>query len=148
MHPEPVAAGQVSFGEWFVRRGRITRRTWWLHYALPFLALGLLAAFADQALGYPGFVVDPEDEGTFWATTGGPFSTLLSLFLLVPGVSSSVTRLHDRGHSAWWLLWCLLPLIGPLVLFVQQGCLAGTGVPNRYGPPPLLGQPGTRPWSF
>jgi uncharacterized membrane protein YhaH (DUF805 family) len=146
--PGSIDAGQVGFGEWFVRRGRITRRTWWLHYALPFIGLSLLAALADTALGYPGFSTAPQTEGTLWAVTGGPFSVLVSLFSIVPTISAGVARLHDRDHSAWWLLWCLLPVIGPIVLFVQQGFLPGTGQPNRYGPPPLRGQPGSRPWRF
>jgi uncharacterized membrane protein YhaH (DUF805 family) len=45
-----------------------------------------------------------------------------------------VARLHDRGHSAWWLLWILLPLVGVIVLLVQNGFLRGDGGPNRYGP--------------
>ena len=46
-----------------------------------------------------------------------------------------MTRLHDRGHSAWWLLFNLLPIAGPIVLLVQM-CLAGEPDPNAYGPPP------------
>ncbi|SDO34056.1 DUF805 domain-containing protein [Geodermatophilus sp. DSM 45219] len=125
----------MGFGEWYVRRGRINRTTWWLHYTLPIAGLGLLATFADAALGYPVFssTVEP---GDVWAYLGGPLSTVVSLFTLVPSISSSVTRLHDRGHSAWWLLWMLVPLVGWLVLFIQNGFLAGHPVPNRYGSPP------------
>jgi len=47
-----------------------------------------------------------------------------------------VARLHDRGHSAWWLLWFLLPVVGWIVLFVQNAFLRGDGGPNRYGPAP------------
>jgi uncharacterized membrane protein YhaH (DUF805 family) len=148
VQPGSIDAGQGGFGEWFVRRGRITRRTWWLHYAVPFFVLTVLAAIADAALGYPGFSTTPQTEVTFWGVTGGPFSVLVSLFGIVPTISAGVARLHDRDHSAWWLLWCLLPLIGPIVLFVQQGFLAGTGRPNRYGPPPLPGQAGAHPWRF
>lgn len=128
----------MGFGEWYLRRGRIDRRTWWLHYTLPFIGLGLLANLADAALGYPVFssTVDPGDP---WAYVGGPLTALVSLLTIVPSISSTVTRLHDRGHSAWWLLWMLLPVIGWLVLFVQNAFLAGQPVTNRYGPPP--GQP-------
>ena len=148
MQPGSIDAGQVGFGEWFVRRGRITRRTWWLHYAVPFFGLTVLAAIADAALGYPGFSTAPQTDVTLWSVTGGPCSVLVSLFGIVPTFSAGVTRLHDRDHSAWWLLWGLLPLIGPILLLVQQGFLAGTGRPNRYGPPPLPGQAGARPWRF
>jgi uncharacterized membrane protein YhaH (DUF805 family) len=128
----------MGLGEWYLRRGRIDRRTWWLHYTLPIMGLGLLANIADAALGYPVFssTVDPGDP---WAYVGGPLTALVSLLTVVPSISSSVARLHDRGHSAWWLLWMLLPLVGWLVLFIQNGFLAGQLVRNRYGYPP--GQP-------
>ena len=128
----------MGFGEWYLRRGRIDRRTLWLHYTLPIVGLSLLANLADAALGYPVFssTVDVNDV---WAYLGGPLTTVVFLLTIVPSISSSVTRLHDRGHSAWWLLWMLLPVIGWLVLFVQNGFLAGQPVQNKYGYPP--GQP-------
>jgi len=123
----------MTFGEWYVRRGRTSRRTWWLHYMLPQWALGLLAALADGAFGYPG--LDPVDAPySLYELTGGPLGLLVALFFVVPAVSSTVTRLHDRGHSAWWLLWVLMPLVGAIVLFVTIGCLRGDGGPNHYGP--------------
>jgi uncharacterized membrane protein YhaH (DUF805 family) len=124
----------VGFGEWYVSRGRISRRTWWLHYTVPIAVLGILATIADASLGYPAFVV-PDDPNGLYDYSGGPVSTLISLLTVVPSISSSVTRLHDRGHSAWWLLWMLLPVIGWLVLLAQNGFLRGDGGPNRYGPP-------------
>ncbi|MFD2090304.1 DUF805 domain-containing protein [Blastococcus deserti] len=42
--------------------------------------------------------------------------------------------MHDRGHSAWWLLWTLLPLVGWIVLLGQNGFPRGDAGPNRYGP--------------
>jgi uncharacterized membrane protein YhaH (DUF805 family) len=47
-----------------------------------------------------------------------------------------VTRLHDRDHSAWWLLWSLLPWIGWLILVVTICFLGTQPQTNRYGPPP------------
>jgi hypothetical protein len=41
----------MGLGEWYLRRGRIDRRTWWLHYTLPIFGLSLLANLADAALG-------------------------------------------------------------------------------------------------
>jgi len=121
----------VDFAEWYVRRGRITRRVWWLHYALVIAVLSFLAALADSSLGYPGLTVPAEPAGLYDLV-----GLVIALFTLVPSISSTVARLHDRGHSAWWLLWFLLPLVGWLVLFVQNGFLRGDGGPNRYGPAP------------
>ena len=107
----------MGLGEWYVRRGRIDRRTWWLHYTLPIAGLGLLANIADAALGYPVFSTTI-DTSSAWGYLGGPLTTVISLLTIVPSISSSVTRLHDRGHSAWWLLWSLLPIVGWLVLLI------------------------------
>jgi uncharacterized membrane protein YhaH (DUF805 family) len=124
----------VTFSEWFVCRGRISRRTWWLRYALPILGLSVLAALADASLGYPLVTIAPDSGAVDYLS--GPMSGLVSLLTLVPSISSTVARLHDRGHSAWWLLWFLLPLVGVIVLLVQNAFLRGDGGPNRYGPAP------------
>jgi uncharacterized membrane protein YhaH (DUF805 family) len=145
---QQIDTGRVTFGAWFARQGRITRRTWWLHYTLPFVALVLLAAIADSALGYPGFGTMPEYAGTLYARTGGPVSTVVELFCLVPAISSGVARLHDRNHSGWWMLFAWLPVIGAIVLFVQQGCLAGDDFDNSYGPAVPPGCSGSFPWSL
>ena len=126
----------VTFSEWFVCRGRISRQTWWLRYTLPILGLGILAALADASLGYPIGNVSPQGVVEY---LGGPVGTAISLLTVVPSISSAVARLHDRGHSAWWLLWLLLPLVGVIVLLVQNGFLRGDGGPNKYGP--ATGQP-------
>jgi uncharacterized membrane protein YhaH (DUF805 family) len=124
----------MSFSAWYVSRGRITRRTWWLHYTLPLLGLSILASIADASFGYPAFTSSPEDG--VYHYVGGPISSLLSLATLVPSLTSMVTRLHDRGYSAWWLLWMLLPFVGWIVLFVQCGFVVGQVGANRYGPAP------------
>ena len=58
----------MTFSEWFVCRGRISRQTWWLRYTLPILGLAVLAALADASLGYPMFTAAP-DQGasSTWA---------------------------------------------------------------------------------
>lgn len=123
----------MTFGQWYVRRGRVTRRTWWLHYTLPLAIAASLAGLADSSLGYQ----HPAGEGwSIYTYTGGPLSVAILLLTMVPSLSSSVARLHDRGHSAWWLLWVLLPGVGSLVLLIQNGFLRGDGGPNRYGPAP------------
>ncbi len=41
----------VEFTQWYLRRGRIDRRTWWCHYTLPLMALSVLALLADVSVG-------------------------------------------------------------------------------------------------
>jgi uncharacterized membrane protein YhaH (DUF805 family) len=136
----------MGFGQWYLRRGRITRRTWWLHYTLPLGLLAVLATLADRALGFDPVlsVTDPSTGATL--SSAGPLAIAIALVTLVPSISSSATRLHDRGHSAWWLAWSLVPYVGVVIVLVQTGFLRGDGGPNRYGPPAPAGHPGSLPY--
>ena len=133
----------MGFRQWYLRRGRIPRRTWWLHYTLPLAALGVLAQLADLSVGY-----DPAAQQGLYGWTGGPMGTLVLIFSIVPSISSTVARLHDRGRSAAWLCWSFLPLIGALVLLVENGFLRGTDRPNRFGPPVPLERSGSLPYAL
>ena len=120
--------------------GRIRRRDWWLRYVLVIAVVGAMAAWAD-ASWFPESDVRLERGDGFdllWPMpeSGGPLTATVALVLLVPNIAAMVTRLHDRDHSAGWLLWNLLPGIGWLVLFVTVGLLGTDRRPNQYGPPP------------
>jgi uncharacterized membrane protein YhaH (DUF805 family) len=129
----------MDFGTWYLRRGRISRRTYWLHYVLPLFVVSLVASIIDAATG------SDLVEGSNY----GLVSAVVAVATIVPSISSNVTRLHDRDHSAWWLLWYLLPVIGWLLLLVQIGFLPGTPGGNSYGPPEAgpepLAEPGYPP---
>ncbi len=99
-------------------RGRIARAAFWrnlLLIAAVFVAamIALESAFgrASSLLLYPPF---------FWA--------LLAL---------AVKRLHDRDQSSLRLLLLLIPLFGPLWIFLSLGLRKGSSGPNRYGVDPL-----------
>ena len=125
----------MSIGQWYVSRGRISRRVFWLHYFLPILGVSIMAGVLDVLLGFASTTPETGTGFTF-SSTAGPIGIVVSLALLVPTIASQVTRLHDRGHSAWWLLWILVPLVGAIVLSVQTWFLRGDAGPNRYGPAP------------
>ena len=126
----------MNVGSWYVSIGRIDRKTYWLRYFLPLFVLSVIVE-----------VVVPVASGSSLQAAADPDATahapavliwlplVVGLLTACPSISSQVTRLHDRGHSAWWLLFNLLPLAGPIVLLVQM-CLAGDAGHNRYGPPP------------
>ena len=87
---------------------------WWVLFVILLsIATNLVDGIAlSPLLGYSMF--------------GGPqiLSGLVWLALLIPGIAVSVRRLHDVGRSGWWLLLCLVPLVGALVLlfwYVQPG---------------------------
>ena len=130
----------MTLAQWYVSRGRIDRSTWWLRYTLPLVLLSLLATLTDLAFGYTEWADLVPADGSLGTASSGPFVTVVALLTFVPSVSSTVTRLHDRGHSAWWLLLALVPLVGVVALLVITGFLRGDGGPNRYGPPPRAPQ--------
>jgi uncharacterized membrane protein YhaH (DUF805 family) len=101
-------------------RGRITRRTFWLHGVLALLGLGLLLGALLAIAG----VRSQHAE------------TVVELLLLWPALAVSIKRWHDRGRSGWWVLIVLVPYIGWLWALVENGFMPGTPGPNRYGPPP------------
>ena len=126
----------MSLAQWYVSRGRIDRSTWWLRYTLPLVLLSLLATVTDLAFGYTEWAEVASTDASFLsAYDTGPFVTVVGFLTLVPSISSTVTRLHDRGLSAWWLMVALVPIVGVIVLLVMAGFLRGDGGPNRYGPP-------------
>jgi uncharacterized membrane protein YhaH (DUF805 family) len=131
---------RTGFVAWFVPTGRMRRRNWWLRYVVAIAVLGLVTTTVDAAWFPDSY---PRLEGgdgfdLLWPfpKEGGPVTAVAALVLLVPNIAAMVTRLHDRGHSAWWLLRNLLPGIGWPVLVVTVGVQSMQSQPNRYGPPP------------
>lgn len=69
---------------------------------------------------------------------GNGYTLLLWLFILtmmVPGLAVTVRRFHDTGHSAWWLLLYVVPVMGLIGEFVFAVSASQPGA-NRFGPSP------------
>ena len=128
----------MTFAEWYVRRERLSLRDFGWQYVLPLGFLGAVAGITDSFRGYP----PPASEGwSIWTYTGGPLGLAFLLVTLVPQVSALVARLHDRGRSARWLWWLVLPGVGWLVVVVQTCLLVGDAGANRHGPAPDAAEP-------
>ena len=123
----------MGFTQWYLRRGRIDRRTWWRQYTLPLMALSVLALLADVSVGNTD-LADVAAGGSLY----GPVLVAVVVLTAPASLSSSAARLHDRGLSAWWLLVGVVPYVGGVALLVLNGFLRGDGGPNRYGPPNSL----------
>lgn len=140
MTAPPLGRRRRGFVSWYVPTGRIRRSHWWTRYVLVLLLVGLIASWLDARWfpdSYPRLTSpDGLDLLWPWPDRGGPLTALGALAALVPNTAAMVTRLHDRDHSAAWLLWFLLPGIGWLVLFVTIALLGSQPRPNRYGSPP------------
>ena len=102
-----------GFSKYVSFSGRSSRSAYWWWYLFGILVLVVSLAI-DYALG-----------------AGGILYVLVALAMLLPNLAVLVRRLHDAGHSGWWVLIGLLPLIGAIVLLVFT--LQGSDQPNQWG---------------
>lgn len=121
--------------EWYVMvwrkyaqfTGRSRRKEYWMFALINMIAVAVVYGAATVAL--------------LNGSTGLAFMVYLlcgvySLAALIPGLSVSVRRLHDTNKSGWWLLLCLIPLGGLVILIFQ--CLDSDPSDNQYGPNPRI----------
>ncbi|MFD1341558.1 DUF805 domain-containing protein [Litorisediminicola beolgyonensis] len=101
---------------------RTDRATFWWYVLAVFLIIVITNVIDGLVFG--------------WAPEAGePISFLVALALILPNIAIGARRLHDTGRSGWWLLLCLIPVIGTLVLiwfYIQKG----EPGPNAYGDAP------------
>jgi uncharacterized membrane protein YhaH (DUF805 family) len=95
-------------------RGRLTR----LPFVLASLALVALFVVLYQGLD---------------ATLGRTSTWLLYPPLFWAAFVLGSRRCHDRGRSALFLLWLLLPILGPLWVGIELVLLRGSDGTNRFG---------------
>lgn len=100
--------------------GRARREEYW-YYSLAVFVISAILSVLSKA----GIV------GVIFSIV----SFLFSLCILIPGIAVSVRRLHDTGRSGWWLLLCLIPLIGSIVLLVFM-VTEGQKGENKWGDDP------------
>ena len=105
-----------AFSKYVTFTGRSSRSAYWWFYLF-----GVLVLFAGLAIDYA-------------LGTGGIIYALVALAMLLPNLAVLVRRLHDAGHSGWWVLIGLLPLVGAIVLLVFT--LQGSEAPNQWGSGP------------
>jgi uncharacterized membrane protein YhaH (DUF805 family) len=103
----------------FSFKSRLARAPFWCACLGLWAAFAILFVFLEDSLGRPStWILYP------------PFFWILAALL--------VKRLHDRGRGAASLLWLLLPVLGPLWLFINLGFRKGIDGDNQFGPDPLL----------
>ena len=108
--------------------GRSTRASFWYWQLFQFLAVVVWVVVR-----------------AILAAIGGPLGLLALVFslifmvfwlgLIVPSLALVFRRLHDTGHSAWWILLSLTG-IGGILLLVWY-CTPSQPGSNKYGPNPL-----------
>jgi uncharacterized membrane protein YhaH (DUF805 family) len=115
---------RVVLGKYATFTGRARRSEFW-YWALAAFLVEIVLYVVALGSEKPGFVM---------------LAILLYLALIVPTIAVGVRRLHDTDKSGWWLLIDLVPVVGPLILFVWFCTDSVTG-PNRFGPSPKYGVP-------
>ena len=105
-----------AFAKYARFSGRSSRAAYWWFYLFTLIVF-VIAAAIDAALD-----------------TGGIVYALVAIGLLLPSVAVTVRRFHDAGHSGWWLLLLIVPLIGVIVALIFT--LQGSKPPNKWGPGP------------
>lgn len=102
---------------YFSIEGRVGRGDFWKKLILPVFVIALIlgVAFRGNAM----------------------LSLIFNLLVLWPSIAVSVKRWHDRDKSGWWVLIGLIPVLGWIWAFVENGFLKGTEGPNRFGPSPV-----------
>jgi len=115
---------QSGFRNYVGFSGRAARSEYW-YWVLFAVLLAIVGRIIDYAVGFHA--------------GAGIFSAIVGLAVILPDLAVGVRRLHDRDKSGWFLLLCLIPLIGSIILLVWF-CQRGTSGANRFGPDPLAGR--------
>jgi len=115
------------FKNWRDFRGRACRSEFWYFY-LATSILYIVFYFVDPATS--PFEVPEEVPGL------GMLTNLITLILLIPSLSVTARRLHDRGHSGWWQLSYFI-VIGIIVIPLICAFPAKEEE-NKWGRNPLL----------
>lgn len=115
-------------------KGRASRSEFWFFYLfniiVTFLAYGLLIGGTYNAKLIGG---DSAAGSAFMVVY--MFIAIYCLAVFLPAMAVITRRLHDTNRSGWNQLWCLLPIVGSIVLlvFLVSGSYP---VENKYGAPP------------
>ena len=105
--------------------GRACRSEFW-YFVLATFLVSMIISIIEIATG----MVDIESAEM------GILSIILTLLLIVPGLSVTARRLQDRGWSGWWQL-LYLTIVGGLVIVVLN-ILPAKEDENNWGRNPLL----------
>jgi len=118
--PPPLLEDMTSWQLYVGLKGRINRRSFWLHGVLVLLVVGMVLMALLEIAGLPSERAEK----------------LANLLIAWPAIAISAKRWHDRDRSAWWVLVTLVPLVGQLWALIDNGFLPGTRGENRFGPQP------------
>jgi uncharacterized membrane protein YhaH (DUF805 family) len=128
-----AANGESNIMNWYFEalrkyatfRGRARRKEYWMFALVNFVIVVVL-----MILGAMLGAASPKA-----AITINVVLAAYVLLILVPSIAVMVRRLHDINRSGWWFWIQLVPLAGPIILFVFT-VMDGTPGQNAFGPSP------------
>jgi len=104
-------------------KGRASRREYWS------FVLGNMLIFSIFASIYAIIFGNVDDLEL------NIVSIVFSLIMFLPSLAVFVRRLQDTNHSGSWWFFGLVPIVGPVVLFLFT-IRVGLAGDNKYGPDP------------
>ena len=120
--------------------GRANRAKFWLVLIVTDI-VGMILFGIIGAIGGGSMMPDASGNMSMGGGTMGFVTAILALIVLIAmvwiGLAVAVKRYHDRNKSGWWVLICLVPVIGGLWYVIECGFLKGTAGANTYGADPL-----------
>jgi uncharacterized membrane protein YhaH (DUF805 family) len=118
---EPSEITNMTLAQiYFSFNGRIGLATYWIKGFLPILGLTVIAGIVEGSVS------------TYSGYSGIP--TIIGRLLIIwPALAITVKRWHDRDKSGLWILIGLIPIVGQIWAFIENGFLSGTKGPNQYG---------------
>jgi uncharacterized membrane protein YhaH (DUF805 family) len=120
---EEKSKKEIMNWTWFLFsvKGRITRKPFWIFNFIVFSGWILLSLFTETA--------NDLDEIT-------KPQIMFLIWIFWPSIAVQAKRWHDRNKSAWWVAIGLIPVVGPIWAFIENGFLVGDSGDNRFGPAP------------
>lgn len=125
-----VWAIKTCFAKYSTFSGRARRKEFWYWYL--FVCLTTIVAFLLSCLLALIFAASDMGGAEIFVILNG----IWSLIIFLPNLAVTVRRLHDAGHSGWYYLISMIPLIGVILLLVALCTDSVEG--NKYGPNPKL----------
>ena len=121
----------VLVDRWKDWSGRSNRPEYWFFtlYAsiIAFVAMGI-----DSLIGFQFFNwFDPFADNN----NAGIFVAVWILATLPASLSVTVRRLHDRGHSGWWLIAFMIPVLNLIPLYWLVRAAKDTPQAKKYKNP-------------
>ena len=108
---------------YFNFQDRTTRKDYWMSVLINFLIAIVLGFFSGLFTNFP--IIGKLNIMDL-------ISYIYFILILIPGLAQSVRRMHDVNKSGWYLLMSLIPIVGWIIVLVQE-CSPSVDVNNNYG---------------